>query len=50
MYELKECPCCLSDELLVSDNEETVICSECGVIKRNGTWLIIEEKKLKATA
>lgn len=50
MKELTECPECLSDELLISDNENTVICSDCGVIKKDGMWLITQELKIKVTA
>ena len=50
MKELTECPKCLSDELLISDNENTVICSDCGVIKKDGMWLITQELKIKVTA
>ena len=50
MNELTECPKCLSDELLISDNENTVICSDCGVIKKDGAWLIAQELKTEVTA
>ncbi|WP_122033494.1 nonsense-mediated mRNA decay protein NMD3 family protein [Aliivibrio sp. EL58] len=50
MNELTECPKCLSDELLISDNENTVICSDCGVIKKDGAWLIAKELKTEVTA
>lgn len=50
MNELTECPKCLSDELLISDNENTVICSDCGVIKKDGVWLITQELKIEITA
>lgn len=50
MNELTECPKCLSDELLISDNENTVICSDCGVIKKDGMWFIAQEPKIEITA
>lgn len=50
MNELLECPDCLSDELLISDNEDTVICSDCGVIKKNGMWLTMKEHQIEAAA
>lgn len=50
MNELTECPKCLSDELLISDNENTVICSGCGVIKKDGMWFIAQEPKIEITA
>lgn len=50
MHELTECPKCLSDELLISDNENTVICSDCGVIKKDGTWLVGEKENIIFTA
>lgn len=49
MNELTECPECLSDELLISDNENTVICSDCGVIKKEGKWLITQEPLIEVT-
>ncbi|MUI54217.1 nonsense-mediated mRNA decay protein NMD3 family protein [Aliivibrio fischeri] len=39
MNEVQECPVCLSNELLISDSQETIICSECGVIKKDGFFL-----------
>ncbi|MDD9157890.1 nonsense-mediated mRNA decay protein NMD3 family protein [Aliivibrio sp. S4TY2] len=50
MNELIECPKCHSDELLISDSETTVLCSECGVIKRDGVWLIESPKIVETTA
>ncbi|MUK63733.1 nonsense-mediated mRNA decay protein NMD3 family protein [Aliivibrio fischeri] len=45
MNEVQECPVCLSDELLISDNQETIICSECGVVKKDGIFL--DKRKLE---
>ncbi|MBB1315134.1 MULTISPECIES: hypothetical protein [Aliivibrio] len=36
MDHIDECPKCYSHELLISDNAQTIICSECGVIKKEG--------------
>ena len=47
MNELTECPKCLSDELLISDNENTVLCSDCGVIKKMGCGLLLKSLILK---
>lgn len=49
MNELTECPKCLSDELLISDYENTVICSECGVIKKDGAWLMTQALQTEVT-
>ena len=48
MNERTECPDCLSDELLISDNEHTVICSNCRIIKKDGVWLVVKEPQSEA--
>ncbi|MGF1808027.1 hypothetical protein L4C31_22580, partial [Aliivibrio sifiae] len=48
MNEINECPNCLSDELLISENQKTVICSDCGVVKKDGMWLVIKSPQSEA--
>lgn len=39
MNNIQACPVCSSEELLIADDQRTIICSECGVIKKNGVYL-----------
>ncbi|PQJ84714.1 MULTISPECIES: TFIIB-type zinc ribbon-containing protein [Aliivibrio] len=48
MNEINECPNCLSDELLISENQKTVICSDCGVVKKDGVWVLVTTPQSEA--